>query len=135
MTSSPSSTATPAAVLEHVNITVSNPDATAALLARLFGWEVRWRGAAKLNGLTVHVGTAEQYLAIYALDPNAPLAPDSGGVVGGLNHVGLVVSDLEEVEARVVAEGLTPYSHGDYEPGRRFYFDDTDGVEYEVVTY
>ena len=35
----------------------------------------------------------------------------------------------------MVADGLTPFSHGDYEPGRRFYFLDPDGVEYEVVSY
>ncbi|MGJ8556368.1 MAG: VOC family protein, partial [Sulfitobacter geojensis] len=26
-------------------------------------------------------------------------------------------------------------NHADYEPGRRFYFHDTDGVEFEVVQY
>ena len=35
----------------------------------------------------------------------------------------------------VVAAGLTPFSHADYEPGRRFYFLDPDGIEYEVVSY
>lgn len=123
------------ATLEHVNITVRDPDATAALLERLFGWHVRWRGPAKDNGLTVHVGTGDQYLAIYSLDPNAPAASDSGRMVGGLNHVGVVVEDLDAAEALVEKEGLVPYNHGDYEPGRRFYFDDIDGIEYEVVSY
>ena len=31
--------------------------------------------------------------------------------------------------------GLEPFSHGDYEPGRRFYFLDPDGIEYEVISY
>jgi glyoxylase I family protein len=35
----------------------------------------------------------------------------------------------------VVEAGLTPFSHGDYDPGRRFYFLDPDGIEYEVVSY
>jgi catechol 2,3-dioxygenase-like lactoylglutathione lyase family enzyme len=125
----------PTAVLEHVNITVTDPDRTAAMLGRLFDWHVRWRGPAKLDGLTVHVGTADQYLAIYTLDPGAPSAPDSGTIVGGLNHVGIVVADLDAAETRVVAEGLMPNNHADYEPGRRFYFDDPDGVEYEIVSY
>lgn len=135
MTSSPTTSDQPTAVLEHVNITVSDPDKTAAMLSRLFGWNVRWRGPAKLDGLTVHVGTADQYLAIYTLNASAPRAPDSGTIVGGLNHVGICVADLDAAEARVVAEGLTPYNHADYEPGRRFYFDDPDGVEYEIVSY
>ena len=39
------------------------------------------------------------------------------------------------IEARVSAAGLIPFNHGDYEPGRRFYFLDPDGIEYEVVSY
>jgi len=53
----------------------------------------------------------------------------------GLNHIALVVDDLGAVEKRVRAEGLEPHNYGDYAPGRRFYFHDTDGVEYEVVSY
>ncbi|HBR42432.1 MAG TPA: glyoxalase, partial [Sulfitobacter pontiacus] len=30
---------------------------------------------------------------------------------------------------------FTPVNHADYEPGRRFYFRDHDGVEYELVQY
>jgi glyoxylase I family protein len=35
----------------------------------------------------------------------------------------------------VVAAGLTPFSHADYEPGRLFYFLDPDGIEFEAVSY
>ena len=41
----------------------------------------------------------------------------------------------EEVADRAVAAGLTPFSHGDYDPGRRFYVLDPDGIEYEIVSY
>ncbi|MBX9731052.1 MAG: VOC family protein [Sphingomonas sp.] len=51
------------------------------------------------------------------------------------NHVGVQVDDLDAVEARVLAQGLTPFAHDDYEPGRRFYFFDPDGIEYEIVSY
>ena len=44
-------------------------------------------------------------------------------------------SDLDAIEARVRNAGLEPCNHGDYEAGRRFYFDDPDGIEYEVVSY
>jgi hypothetical protein len=37
-----------------------------------------------------------------------------------LNHIGVEVDDLDATEARVVAAGLKPFSHADYEPGRRF---------------
>ena len=31
--------------------------------------------------------------------------------------------------------GYEPCNHADYDPGRRFYFDDEDGIEFEVVSY
>lgn len=135
MPSTTTESVSPAGTLEHLNVTVRDPDATASLLGRLFGWHVRWRGEAKLGGLTVHVGTDDQYLAIYSLDRNAASSPESYRNVGGLNHIGVVVEDLDAAEARILAEGLATHTHGDYEPGRRFYFDDPDGIEYEVVSY
>jgi glyoxylase I family protein len=120
--------------LEHVNLTVSDPDRTSALLERLFGWRVRWSGPAMAGGRTVHVGTEAQYLALYAGKDSGgtPLAWPKGAP---LNHVALTVDDLDAVERRVTEAGLTPFSHGDYEPGRRFYFIDHDGIEFEVVSY
>jgi len=124
--------------LEHVNLTVRDPQETAALMGRLFGWRVRWQGAAIAGGHTVHVGDEDQYLALYSgpggAEDQLP-AQDNYRQLAGLNHVGVVVDDLDAVEARVKDEGFTPKNHADYEPGRRFYFDDRDGVEYEVVSY
>ena len=122
----------PALRLEHVNVTVSDPDRVAALLHDLFGWRVRWQGAAASGGRTIHVGADDFYLALYR-PPNG--APTSFGKGQPLNHIGVEVDDLDATEARVVAAGLEPFSHGDYHPGRRFYFLDPDGIEYEVVSY
>jgi catechol 2,3-dioxygenase-like lactoylglutathione lyase family enzyme len=97
----------------------------------LFGWRVRWTGPAKAGGYTVHVGTDDSYVAVYSYAPGK--APDLDG--GRLNHIGVVVEDLDAAEARVRDAGYEPHSHGDYEPGRRFYFDDADGIEFEVVSY
>ena len=121
--------------LEHVNITVPDPKASAAILIDLFGWHIRWQGEAKDNGFTVHVGDDGSYLALYA--PTKDLSPlgNTYSRVGGLNHVGVVVDDLEATEARVIAAGYQPHNHGDYEPGKRFYFDGPDGIEFEVVHY
>ena len=46
-----------------------------------------------------------------------------------------VVDDLDATEARILAAGIETFSHADYEPGRRFYFNDADGIEFEVVSY
>ncbi len=117
--------------LEHVNLTVSDPERSAALIERVFGWQVRWRGPA-MSGRTVHVGTDRQYLAFYATRPDV-LAPELGR--GRLNHVAIEVDDLDATEARVIEAGLTPFNHGDYQPGRRFYFYDGDEIEFEIVCY
>lgn len=124
--------------LEHVNVTVKDPKATAALLKDLFGWKTRWDGTAINGGYTVHVGGEDSYLALYT-GPKAgedqKEADNSYLTRGGLNHIGVVVDDLNAVEAAVVAKGYTPHSHADYEPGRRFYFHEENGVEIEVICY
>jgi catechol 2,3-dioxygenase-like lactoylglutathione lyase family enzyme len=121
--------------IEHVNITVTDPKATAEVLKRLFGWEIRWQGEAKDNGFTVHVGSDSHYLALYT--PAKPLTGPAERYIkrGALNHVGLVVSDIAAAETAVRAAGYEPHSHAEYEPGKRFYFDGDDGVEYELVSY
>lgn len=120
--------------IEHVNVTTSDADRTAALMQQLFGWHIRWSGAAQNGGRTVHVGTEDQYLAVYS-DPKRTYSAEDFIKGRPLNHVGIEVEDLEAVEARVIGEGLVPFNHGDYPPGRRFYFFDPDGTEYEVVSY
>jgi catechol 2,3-dioxygenase-like lactoylglutathione lyase family enzyme len=120
--------------IEHVNITVSNPEKSAAMLIDLFDWHIRWNGQAQIGGETIHVGNDIFYIAVYAMELGAEdvLHHQKGAP---LNHIGIVVDDLDEIERRVIAQGLTPYSHGDYEPGRRFYFFDRDGIEYEIISY
>jgi catechol 2,3-dioxygenase-like lactoylglutathione lyase family enzyme len=119
-----------APVIEHVNVTVSDLDRAIALMRDVFGWELRWRGPSKLGGETAHVGAAQSYVALYKASADAP---DSAN--GRLNHIGVLVDDLGETERRVVAAGRRPFNHGDYTPGRRFYFLDGDDIEFEVVSY
>src|ERR1700722_9187083 len=118
--------------IEHVNITVTDPERAAQLMAALFGWHVRWRGAARNGGHTIHVGSDDHYVALYS---GGQTTADTFAKGKPLNHIGVEVDDLDAAEARVIAAGLRPFSHADYEPGRRFYFLDPDGIEYEVVSY
>ena len=120
--------------LEHVNVTVTDPDRVAGMMERLFGWHVRWRGPALNDGYTVHVGSDDHYLALYTPRRTA-LTGEDFTKGRPLNHIGVEVDDIDATEARVLAEGLTPFNHADYDPGRRFYFLDPDGIEYEVVSY
>jgi glyoxylase I family protein len=122
------------ASLEHVNITVGDPDRTAAMLSALFGWTERWRGPSALGGRTIHVGTERDYIAVYTTE-GSDGSPRGHAKGAPLNHVGVQVDDLDAVEQAAIGLGLTPFNHGDYEPGRRFYLFDDDGIEWEVVSY
>jgi hypothetical protein len=36
--------------IEHLNMNVINPERTANLLGRLFGWRIRWQGPSAMGG-------------------------------------------------------------------------------------
>lgn len=118
--------------LEHINITVSDIDRSAALLRDLMGWHDRWRGPSQFGGETIHVGGERDYIAVYTKGAALPARHGKGAP---LNHIGLVVDDLDAAEAVVIAAGLEPFNHADYAPGRRFYVFDWDGIEFEIVSY
>lgn len=121
----------PTGTLEHVNISVSDPDRMADLLGRLAGWRRRWEGPSLMGGRTIHCGNDDAYVALYC-------HPDIRGPFEKgrpLQHVALVVDDLAAAERVVTEAGLEAINHGDYEPGRRFYFFDWDGIEWEIVSY
>ena len=124
-----------AGILEHANFSVSDPQKTADMLCAIFDWRIRWSGDAIHGGHTIHVGGQDSYLAIYAQAEMRKAAPNDYKTVGAMNHIGVVVEDLDAVEARVLEAGFETVNHGDYEPGRRFYFHDHDGIEFEVVSY
>jgi catechol 2,3-dioxygenase-like lactoylglutathione lyase family enzyme len=124
----------PSPRIEHVNITVSDPERAARLMQSLFGWHVRWQGPARDGGRTIHVGSDDHYIALYT-GRGARYGTEDFAKGQPLNHIGVQVDDLAAVEQKVVAAGLRPFGHDDYDPGRRFYFLDPDGIEYEVVSY
>lgn len=121
----------PRGTIEHANLTVSDIERSSALFRQLLGWQERWRGAAMNGGETIHVGDERSYLALYT----DRLAHDRFAKGQPLNHVGLVVDDLAAAERVVLDAGLGTFNHADYQPGRRFYFFDWDGIEFEVVSY
>ena len=64
--------------LEHVNVTVSDPDRTAGLMQALFGWSVRWRGPA----LAAHLADVEGTDAVIAPAVPMPAATIAESDVG-----------------------------------------------------
>lgn len=122
----------PNGTIEHANLTVSDPERSAALLRQLCGWHERWRGPSLLGGWTIHVGNETSYVALHSNGKADERRYRKGQP---LNHVGFVVDDLDAAQAIVIEAGLEPFGLDDYEPGRRFYFFDWDGIEFELISY
>ena len=121
--------------LEHINISICDAQNTAQLLEQIFEWKIRWQGPSIMGGHSIHVGTDNQYIALYSEGKTTTKLNAQQRLAGGFNHIGVVVDNLAQIEQRVIDAGLMPHSHQDYEPGQRFYFNDSEGVEYEVVSY
>ena len=83
----------------------------------------------------MHAGADDQYVALYSPPKGLKAGQDPTYHRSGLNHIGVVVADLEACERGVIAEGYQPGQRYDYEPGRRFYFTEENGVEIEVISY
>ncbi len=84
-----------------------------------------------LGGETIHVGGEADYIAVYTCGALSQRFAKGQP----LGYAGLVVDDLGAAEAVVKSAGLQPFNHADYAPGRRFYFFDRDGTEFEMVSY
>ena len=121
--------------LEHVNVTSPNPQKTANWMQKVFDWSIRWEGETQDNGYSIHIGDTVSYIAIYKLGLKIAPYQRSYAMSGHVNHVGIVVEYLDEIEQRVRFVGFEPHMHADYEPVRRFYFYDDTGLEIEVVSY
>jgi len=119
--------------LEHVNLTVSSVDESIDFYRHLFDFEVRWRGTNSSGRPAAHVGNQRHYLALFEA-PRSGHADESYDRVG-LNHLGFVVEDLEVQRQRLDQLDIKPHLEADYEPGRRLYFRDPDGIEVELVEY
>ena len=124
--------------LEHANVTVPDIDAAIEFL-RVLDPDLRVRqDALAADGYRwAHVAFGESYIALQephvGSDPNDDRRPYKDY---GVNHLGLVVEDLDAVVKRLEA--------GDYRRGipgeehrhrRRVYFHDSAGMEWELVEY
>lgn len=124
--------------IEHVNISVADADAIASKLCEIFDWQVRWSGPAMDEGYTVHVGSTganSSYFSLYAPKELIKNSNQGHQIEACLNHVGIVVDDLSEFEARLLALGYKTFSHRDYGPCNSFYFLIDDHLEIEVIEY
>lgn len=119
--------------IEHVNFTVSNLQRTIDFYRKLFGWRIRWQGTTTGGTPAAHVGDDRCYLALFETATAGRATGDYEAV--GFNHFGVVVDSLETMKRRLGELGVEPGDELDYEPGRRVYFTDPDGIEVELVQY
>ena len=120
--------------LEHVNVSVADADAIAHQLVAIFAWKIRWQGASKEAGYTVHVGNESCYVALY--QPHKLQAERGAGYANFafLNHIGVTVPNLDAVKHRLQSLGIEITSEDNVAPGSRCYFP-VHGIEIEVVEY
>ena len=119
--------------LEHVNMSVLDLERTIDFYYRILDLGVRWRGTTTDGTPAAHVGDDRCYLAFFEVGAGAEASGRYDQA--GLNHFGWVVDDLEAVRGRLAELDVRPHMEADYEPGRRLYFLDPNGVEVELVEY
>ena len=122
-----------ATYLEHANVTVKDLDRSIDFYRELLDFEVRWRGTVSSGAPAAHVGGDHFYLALFEATRDGEFDRDYDSP--GLNHVGFVVDDLDDKRGRLAKWGIDTHLEGDYEPGRRLYFYDPNGLEVELVEY
>ena len=120
-------------ILEHVNLTVSDLQRSIDFYCRLLDLQVRWRAEPTAEDQQAHVGNERMYLALFQAPEPGRADVDYDRV--GINHFGFVVDDLDQYRRRLADLQVTPHYEPEYEPGRRLYFYDPDGIEVELVEY
>lgn len=127
-----------ASYLEHANITV--PDVEAAIrFLKTIDPTFRIRHDEKPPGSHrwVHIGTEESYFALQ--EPHLDSSPEDKRRPYrdiGVNHLGLVVDDLEQVVRRLEENGYRKGIDGEENPHRkRAYYYDSANFEWELVQY
>ncbi|MEZ9057098.1 VOC family protein [Vibrio pelagius] len=122
------------AYVEHANITVSNiDDAVQFIQTAIPEFKERHRG--QTNYRWCHIGTDDSYIALQEVVARKQ-TDRSPYLDVGINHIGIVVDDVDRVEKRLLAAGYEQNDIGEDNPFRkRVYFYDASGVEWEFIEY
>ncbi len=120
--------------LEHANITVNNLDNAVHFFKAAFP-HFEKRGGGESNGRTwIHFGDTTTYVALNNSGENQHIEKNYES--SGINHLGFVVSDVENIAKRLSEAGYTRSFPKQVEKFRiRDYFYDADGNEFEFVEY
>ncbi|MDO6497860.1 VOC family protein [Photobacterium sanguinicancri] len=121
--------------VEHANITIKDIDHTITFLQTAIPeFNVRHRGYNEAYRWC-HIGTQDSYLALQEVLDRTQV--DRNPYVDiGINHVGLVIDDVDAAKVRLLAAGYVQNDLATDHPWRkRIYFFDQDGVEWEFIEY
>lgn len=125
--------------LEHLNITVPDIDAALAFLTIVApDFKVRKDLKSQSRHRWAHVGNEQCYFALQEphLDSLSPNKAQETYKNFGVNHIALVVENIEIIEENLVKEG---YLRGILAPEetyrKRAYFFDAAGFEWELTEY
>ncbi len=120
--------------LEHANITVNDPQEAIKFFQTAFPhFKIRGGG----NGMRewIHLGDDNTYIAINQAKQR-DLKADKNYDKIGINHLGFVVQNVEEIANNLLSNGYKRDFPKEVEQFRiRDYFADADGNQYEFVQY
>jgi hypothetical protein len=124
--------------IEHVNITVPDIDSAISFLNIVApDFEVRKDDKPIDSYRWTHIGNEKYYFALQ--EAHLDVAPQNKlqtYINYGVNHVALIVSNLQEIENELVAAG---YQRGIETPKEKYrkraYYYDSAGFEWELVEY
>ncbi|WLQ11702.1 VOC family protein [Hahella aquimaris] len=122
--------------LEHANITVESIEKSTEFLQAAFP-DFVLRGEGNLmnqNGRWAHVGNDRFYFALQQCD-NHLSDVSTRYINDGINHIGMVVEDLDGVTGRLQQRGYDGYETESNPFRRRAYYFDPNGIEWEFVQY
>lgn len=120
--------------LEHANITVHNIKEAIKFFQTAFP-HFKVRGGGNEMGEWVHLGDDTTYVAINQANDQKAIPRINYDNVG-INHLGFVVEDVEEIARNLEHAGYKRDYPKQVEKYRiRDYFADADGNQYEFVQY
>jgi catechol 2,3-dioxygenase-like lactoylglutathione lyase family enzyme len=120
--------------LEHANITVNDLQEAIKFFQTAFP-HFKIRGGGKNMREWIHIGDDDTYIAINQAK-QGDLKTDKNYDRIGINHLGFVVQDVEEIANNLLRNGYKRDYPKQVEQFRiRDYFADADGNQYEFVQY
>ncbi len=124
--------------IEHANITVPDIDA-AIIFLKIVAPDFDVRKDEKPSGSYrwVHIGNEEHYFALEEPHSDAESKKQLQTYQNyGVNHIALVVSNIKEIEEKLVGSGYKKSIETPVEKYRkRTYYFDNAGFEWELVEY